>query len=361
VGRRHEVAPADIALVTVDRFNERVRRRFERRLKNAGRNIVTLSRLTALAAVAWMSCGSASAQVQTIVTTPAGSFTNSLGSAIAKVIVEKAGLRATVSAQQSHGHEAVNDGAAQLSVVTISDLQQFVTGTIDWAGKGEKKNIRLIGAMIPIMTTGYVKLDSPIKTLADVKGKRVPWGFPVQKSVQRVVMAQLLGAGITEKDVQPVPARNIVQSADDFAAGKTDIFWFALGSGKVKQVDAKVGGLRALPIETGPKALEALEEYVPGSYVVRLKPSPGLEQIRSEIPVQAYDVVFFTNANASDETIYKITKAVHESKKEMAAVFPAMNRFNPDQMAKRYKVLEYHPGAIKYFTEKGMWPPKSGS
>jgi hypothetical protein len=322
---------------------------------------VVFSRLTALALIAWGLSGTAQAQVLTIVTTQAGSFTNSLGSAIAKVIVEKAGMKATVSAQQSHGHEAVNDSAAQLSVVTISDLQQFVTGTIDWAGKGEKKNIRLIGATIPIMTTGYVKIDSDIKSIKDIKGKRVPWGFPVQKSVQRVVQAQLLGAGLTEKDIQPVPARNIIQSADDFASGKTDVFWFALGSGKVKQVDAKVGGLRALPIETNAKALEAMEEYVPGSYVMKLKPSKALEQIKSEIPVQAYDVVFFTNDKVSDDVIYKITKAVHENKKDMAAVFPPMNRFNPDQMAKKYKVLQYHPGAIKYFTEKGLWPPKAGS
>jgi TRAP transporter TAXI family solute receptor len=320
-----------------------------------------LLRLTAFFIVAWFAIGPVNAQVLTIVTTQAGSFTNSLGSAVAKVIVEKSGLRATVSAQQSHGHEAVNDGSAELSVVTISDLQQFVTGTIDWAGKGEKKNIRLIGAMIPIMTTGYVKIDSPIKSMKDIKGKRVPWGFPVQKSVQRVVAAQLAGAGITEKDITPVPARNIIQSADDFAAGKTDVFWFALGSGKVKQVDAKVGGLRALPIETDAKALDLLEQHVPGSYVVKLKPTPALEQIKSEIPVQAYDVVFFTNAKTPDDVIYKITKAVFENKKDMAAVFPALNRFNPEQMAKKYKVLQYHPGAIKYFTEKGLWPPKAGS
>lgn len=320
-----------------------------------------LIRLTALAAIAWFACGAANAQVLTIVTTQAGSFTNSLGSAIAKVIVEKAGMKATVSPQQSHGHEAVNDGVADLSVVTISDLQQFVTGTIDWAGKGEKKNIRLIGAMIPIMTCGYVRLDSDIKSLKDVKGKRVPWGFPVQKSVQRVVMSQLLGAGLTEKDVQLVPARNIVQSADDFAAGKTDIFWFALGSGKVKQVDAKVGGLRAIPVETTPKALAAMEEHVPGSYVIKLKPSPALEQIKSEIPIQAYDVVFFTNAKTPDDVVYKITKAVYENKKDMAAVFRALNRFHPEQMAKKYKVLQYHPGAIKFFKEKGMWPPKTGT
>jgi uncharacterized protein len=323
---------------------------------------VRIIRMTALAIAATFACSTANAQqVLSIVTTQAGSFTNSLGSAIAKVIVEKAGLKATVSAQQSHGHEAVNDGVADLSVVTISDLQQFVTGTIDWAGKGEKKNIRLIGAMIPIMTCGYVKLDSDIKSLKDVKGKRVPWGFPVQKSVQRVVVAQLLGAGLTEKDIHPVPARNIVQSADDFAAGKTDIFWFALGSGKVKQVDAKVGGLRAIPVETTQKALDAMEEYVPGSYVVKLKPSPALEQIKSEMPVQAYDVVFFTNAKTPDDVVYKITKAVFENKTDMAAVFPALRRFHPEQMAKKYKVLQYHPGAIKFFQEKGLWPPKTGT
>jgi hypothetical protein len=77
--------------------------------------------------------------------------------------------------------------------------------------------------------------------------------------------------------------------------------------------------------------------------------------------VHAYYVVFFTNAKTPDDVIYKITKAVHDNKADMAAVFPALNRFHPEQMAKKYKVLQYHPGAIKYFTEKGMWPPKIGS
>ena len=77
--------------------------------------------------------------------------------------------------------------------------------------------------------------------------------------------------------------------------------------------------------------------------------------------MQAYDVVFFTNAKTPDDVIYKITKAVYENKKDMAAVFPALNRFHPETMAKKYKVLQYHPGAIKFFQEKGMWPPKAGS
>ena len=322
---------------------------------------MNFSKLVALSVVGCLAYGTANAQVVTIVTTRAGSFTNSIGTAVAKVMVEKAGLKTTVSPQQSHGQESVNDGSAELSLATISDLQQYVTGTIDYEGKGEKKNIRMIGRLVPIRTAGLVRLDSDIKTLADVKGKRVPTGYPAQKSVHRVVLSQLAGAGLTEADITPVPTRNIVSSADDFAAGKTDIFWFALGSAKVKQVAASVGGLRAISVETTPQAIAAMKKLVPGSYPGVLKPSKRLEEVRSQITAQAYDVVFFTNAQMSDDVAYKITKAINENKKDMAAVFGALNGFEPAQMATAYDNLEYHPGAIKFFKEKGMWPPKDPS
>jgi TRAP-type uncharacterized transport system substrate-binding protein len=116
-----------------------------------------------------------------------------------------------------------------------------------------------------------------------------------------------------------------------------------------------------IPIETTPKAVAAMKKYVPGSYPVVLKPSPRLEEVRSEVPVQAYDVVFFTNADMSEDAVYKITKAVHDNQKDMASVFGALNQFVPGQMATKYDDLEYHPGAIKFFKEKGLWPPRDAS
>jgi hypothetical protein len=317
-------------------------------------------RLIAVLAASVLACWSAaaSAQVLSIVTTPAGSFTNSIGAAIAKVVVEKAKLRATVTPQQSHGHESVNDGSADISLVTISDLQMFVTGTVDWEGKGKKENIRLLARLVPIMTAGYVQKDSPIKSLSDLKGKRISTQYAVQRSVWRVVQAQLATVGLGEKDVQGVPVRNIVQAADDFAAGKTDAFWFALGSAKVKQVAATVGGIRALQVPPTPEAVKIMRKFVPGSYSAMVKPARNLDGIVEPTTVLAYDVVLFTNAKLSDDVAYKVAKAVHENKKDLAAVFPAMNRFEPENMATVYDHLGYHPGAIKFFKEKGMWPPK---
>lgn len=314
--------------------------------------------LTVLSTIACLAYGTANAQVITLATTPAGSIGHSLSSAVAKVIVERAGMRATVTPQQSHGQEAVNDGSAEISLATISDVQQYITGTGDWEGRGQKKDIRLISRLIPLLTVAYVRLDSDIKTLADVKGKRVGSDFPAHRAVRRVVLGQLAGAGLTEKDVRGVPTRNIITAADDFAAGKTDVFWMALGSAKVKQVAAAVGGLRALPIDASPDALKATAKWVPGSYSVTLKPSPQFEEIREAIPVLAYDMVLFTHVKQPADMVYKVAKAMHENPKDMAAVFAGMNRFQPNNMAATYEGIEYHPGAIKFFQEKGQWPPR---
>jgi len=302
--------------------------------------------------------GSAQAQTLSIVTTQAGSFTNSVGSAVAKAIVDHAGLRATVSPRQSHGQEAVNDGSAELSLATISDVQMYVTGTVDWKSKGPHKNIRLISRMVPIRPAFYVRADSSIKSLNDLKGKRVGVGFGAQKVIYRVVQAELATVGLTIKDVEGVLARNIVSAADDFAAGKTDAFVFALGSGKVKQVAASVGGVRALTVPSGPAAVMQMRRFVPGAYSTTVKPRPHLDGVTAPISVMTYDVVLFTRADMSDDVIYKIAKAVHDSKKDMVAVFRALTAFQPDSMAKHYDDLTYHPGAIKFYKEVGQWPPK---
>jgi TRAP-type uncharacterized transport system substrate-binding protein len=101
-----------------------------------------------------------------------------------------------------------------------------------------------------------------------------------------------------------------------------------------------------------------MRKFVPGSYPVELKPNKQLEEIRGPTMVMAYDVVFFARASLADDIVYKITKAMHANKKDMASVFGALNGFEPDRMAIEYDDLTYHPGAVKFFKEAGLWPPK---
>ena len=88
-----------------------------------------------------------------------------------------------------------------------------------------------------------------MKTIADLKGKRVTMGYSAMRTIDHASRAMLATAGLTDKDVKPVLVPNVMRSADDFVSGAADMFFFAFGGPKVREVDATVGGIRVLEID----------------------------------------------------------------------------------------------------------------
>ncbi|MPZ56499.1 MAG: TAXI family TRAP transporter solute-binding subunit [Rhizobiales bacterium] len=312
---------------------------------------------TTLAAVAFDG-GGAHAQTITAATTQPGSLTHSLGSAVAKIATEFAGVRMVV---QPQGGSSLLPIAAKISEFGFSnsfDVVFFTSGTGEYQGRGPQKNIRVVARIFPNLSPLYVRLDSPIKNLKDLKGKRIPGGFAAQKSLLLSYTMQLANAGLTYDDVTVVLTPNVVKSADDFVAGKVDSFTFGLGAGKLKEVAAAVGPLRALPMDPDPVAIARAQAILPTSYMMVVKPAPNFPEIRQEMPLVVYDFTMQTYAEVPDDVVYKVAKAMHDHTKELTATFAGLRRFNPKEMAIKYDGLEYHPGAIKFYKEIGQWPPK---
>jgi hypothetical protein len=153
-----------------------------------------------------------------------------------------------------------------------------------------------------------------------------------------------------------VLAPNVSRSVDDFIAGKTDAFFFALGSAPVKQASATVGGLRVLPIDDSPEAVARIKKILPGAYVMKVTPAPNLDGITAPTNVVAFDLVFFTRADVPDETVYAVTKALHDNKQDLVATFRPMALFQPDHMAKPVDQVPFHPGALNYYRDIGIAP-----
>jgi TRAP transporter TAXI family solute receptor len=298
----------------------------------------------------------AAAQAQTIgiVTTPAGSFSNSAGQAMAKVLVEKAKLRAVVQAQASTGFEEVETGAADFSVSNSFDGTFYASGTGDYQGQGAKPAIRYAGALIPYRVAMHVRADSPIKSIAELKGKRVSSDFNAQKTIGRIIEAHLANAGLGWNDVVRVPTPNVVRQAEDFMSGKTDVMFFALGSAAIKQANASVGGVRVLEVDTSPQAMKRSEALLPGAYVIQVSPNPSVEGVSKPTNLIAFDMVLVTNAKVKDDVVYRTVKALHDSKQDLAATFPPFGLFNPENMAKPLQGVPLHPGAEKYYREAGL-------
>ena len=317
-------------------------------------------KLVALCTTAALASLSAVASAQTIgiVSTQPGSYTHSASTAVAKAVADLTKLQVRVIAQGASPPYSIEAGTGEFGLSNSVDSVFFATGTGEYQGEGPKPNLRIVGNLTPLLNTLYVKKDSDIKTVKDLKGKRFPGGFNAQKAVARLNETMLANANLTYNDVRQVMAANIVNSADDFASGKTDAFSFALGSAKVKEVDAKVG-IRGLSFDPSPAALARMQKILPGSYTLQVQPRPGLDAVLEPLNTCAFDFLIVTSIKVPEDTVYQVTKAMHGGKAIMTATFPALTMFDPDKMAeKSYPPVQYHPGAQKFYNEVKQWPPK---
>jgi TRAP transporter TAXI family solute receptor len=315
------------------------------------------ARLLALSA-SLLLAQAAQAQVVSLITTPAGTFSNSAASAMAKVVTDHAKMRMTVQAQASSGYEELEAGTAELTVSNSFDSTFWATGTGEYQGKGPSKLLRHVAAVMPYRVAMHVRADSNIHKISDLKGKRVSSDFNAQKTIGRIIAAHLANGGISYKDVVGVPAPNVARQGEDFKSGKVDVMFFALGAPQVKEAAAALGGLRVLEVDDSPAAVKRLQEFLPGAYVITVNPGPGADGVTKPTHIVAFDMNLNSSAKVSDDVIYRITKALYENKKELMGTFPPFALFNPQAMSKPQIGIEFHPGAIKFYQEAKMWPPK---
>jgi hypothetical protein len=302
----------------------------------------------------------ASAQIYGIGTGKQGFFTYSAGAAIAKVAADNGlNLRLQPYGGSSAYVPGVDAGEIEFGLANELETHYAVTGTVIYKDKPQK-DLRVIAVLTPLYSQFFVRKDSGIKSIADLKGKRVPTDYVSQKVIDVLTQGTLANAGLSYADIQKVPVPNVVGGADEFAQGKADVFMFALGSGKVSETDAQVGGVRVLPVDPSPEAMARLRKFIPVAYATKLEPGKGLLGIVEPTWIYAYDYLVLANDKVADDVAYKLAKIMHDNKPALAAGFGALSGFDPGRMVKDTGVVQFHPGAIKYYKEIGAWPPKTG-
>jgi TRAP transporter TAXI family solute receptor len=316
-------------------------------------------RLSAVALLASIAVAATAAHAQTvgIATSPAGSLYHTQASAIAPMLKEKGNIELRVQPFTSPEIHlpAINAGQIEFGLANIYDVYLAVGGLEFFKGK-KNDNLRIVTITAPLRSAIFVKKDSPAKQLADLKGQRVTWGYVQQNTIKQQLLSYFDAAGLQEKDIVPVLVPAVVRGADDFAAGKADAFLFAVGSAKVTEVDASVGGVRALPIPQGPQTEAAFKKNFPPAYVSVVNPAPGMAGIAEPTPIMTYDAVMVTHASAPEELVYNMTRTLHENAAAVDKSSPTLRGFSANTMAKKIDLAQYHPGAIKYYKEKGLWP-----
>ena len=309
----------------------------------------------AAAAATFLVAASAHAQNIGIATSNPGTLYHSAGTAIAKVANE-AGLRTTIQPATAPTQfiPVVNLGEMEIGLSNLQELIEAYQGEAHFGGR-PNADLRAVGVLFPLKNGVWVRKDSDIKTIADLKGRRVATGYLAQKTVFQVLKAVLATADLTVDDVKPVPIPTVVAAADAFASGQADSFVFAVGTAKVREVDAAVGGIRSLPIENNAKNLKAMRAHFPAAEFFLQQPGPGAPGILEPTSVLSYPALVFTSTKVSDDVVYKLTKILAASKDEMQKVFVNFREFDAAKMVADLGPIQYHPGAIKYYREAGLW------
>ena len=311
---------------------------------NSRRKFRGLRALVASLAVLAFGAGAASAQTYGFATMQPGTLNHTSASAIAKVLKDKAGLNVVVqpTAGESVMIPLVSRGEAEFGIANIFEVE---------TAKAANPTLRLIGSLHPLRGAFWVRKDTPMKTVADLKGKKVGMGYSAMRTLDPLVRAILATGGLTEKDITPVLIPNVIRGADDFTSGSADMFFFAFGAPKVREVDATVGGIRALEIpESG---MAAAKKIVPEGYLTRAVPNPFFIGVEKPMGVYSWDNMIFTNAKVSDDAVYKLIDTLEKNKADLLAIQPALRDFSPAALYKGYNI-PYHPGALKYFKEHNI-------
>jgi len=302
--------------------------------------------------------GTAAAQQVSIGTSPQGTAGYSMGAALAKLMAEKTPYQARVQpfTGNSIALAGVNQGEVDFSVVNEIEIVEALRGSGSYQGR-RQDNVRLAAVLYPFAVAIMVKKDAPVQTIADLKGKRMTWGYSAQLTLKAVVGAMLANGGLTENDIQPVMVPNVNRGAEDFAGGKADAFFYALGAAKVTETDASVGGLRVLPLSDAPDAVARMKKVLPQGYVYEVKPRPGLAGVAAPTKVLAYDYVLVAGKHVKDEIVFRLLSAMAENKDILAGSFGGFNAFDPARMAKPMEA-EYHSGAQMFLIKNAQWPPR---
>jgi TRAP transporter TAXI family solute receptor len=298
----------------------------------------------------------ARAQSLALATDAAGTTVNTIGSGMAKVIAQGAGINVAVRPFAGPDAWLPILGRNEIQLGAVSSF----TAWESYAQKGASgapvvKNMRLLQSGSGSLYVGYLVLaKSDIHAVKDIKGKRVSSAFGGHSAVINSIGSTLAGAGLTWKDVVPVPVVGIVNGIDALVSGRLDVTWAALGQPQVREAHAKVG-VRYLPLENSPKALELVRKIAfPGAQLVPIKANaaPGVER---EITMMTYDSYLVGTEQLPAETVRKVLAALWDRNAELVATHRNLAGFTRERAVTPVLVVPYHPAAIAFYKEKGVW------
>jgi TRAP transporter TAXI family solute receptor len=314
----------------------------------------------AAAAGAASAAGAAHAQQQffRIGTGGTGGTYFPVGGMIANAISEASGtgvkgLVATAVASNGSLANINAIGAGQFEAgLTQADVAYWAwSGTGLFEGRPKVDSIRFVANLYPESVQIVVKRGSGIRSVADLKGKRVSLDEPGSGTLidARIVLAAY---GLTDRDLKPEYLK-MGPAADRMRDGALDAFFTVGGwpTGAIAELASSQGGIDLLPVD-GDAAQRLLRQY--SFFSADVIPADAYKG-SAETKTIAVGAQLVTSAKLSDALVHDITKALwNDATRKMLDAGHAKGKLIRKETAVHGAGIPLHPGAERFYREAGL-------
>ncbi len=294
---------------------------------------------------------------------PPGSLYYSLAGGLSKVVSEASPFQMQVQPYTGSSTflPLLNSGELDFGLMNAVDIAMSYQGPARLKIGGQNPyphvpNARLIMRGAPLLGAPVVRKDSPMKTIHDVKGKRVTGEYPAQLTGWYTQFASLANGGLTWNDVKVVPVPGLNEGVDALVQGRAEVAQYAVGTAKVKEADAAVG-VRYLNLDCSPQGEGRIKKAIPGYYLTTLK-NGASTGIVGDTCVYAYDIYFIGHKTLPDAVVQSTLKAVWENFDKLLPLHPSFKEWTRERAVDPNVTLPYHPAAVQFYKERGLWSAK---
>ncbi len=291
-------------------------------------------------------------QFVTIGTAPAGGAFAPVGNAIAGVVESNKGeLDWVVAPQGTKGTQEnirkLEAGELEFGMANAAISYFAVKGEGAW---GKPHEVRAVATLAPNVGVFVTTKSSGIQTIADLKGKRVVLG-PAGAGFDYFLKPLLKVHGVTYEDMDVLDG-NYFTAGDMLSDGKADAAFMG-GAIPIPAVTQLCASQDVVFIKLDADAPDKLKEY-PFYFTIPVKASAYDDLKEDLVGINVGNMHLITHANVSEDMVYNLTKLMFENRAQVAEKHPAGKALNPKN-AIRDTGTPFHPGAIKFYKEAGIW------
>jgi TRAP transporter TAXI family solute receptor len=283
------------------------------------------------------------------------------GRAIARIVNNK---------QETHGFQlqekntagsvdnidAIMKGEIEFGIAQADRQYQAINGLAEWKGRGPQKDLRAVFGLYTESVTLVASRDSGIKTIEDLRGKRVDIGHP-HSGLRKNAIDALTAAGIDwRKDIKAYEEKPYERTRM-YLHGELDAYFDTIGHPSTSMLFAvnSVPMARFIPLVNIDKLLSKYPYY--SKSIISVKLYPGILNME-DVDTFGVKATFLTSANIRDDVVYAITKAIFEEFESLGEFDPILNTFRKESMLEGLTV-PIHSGALRYYKEIGLQLPPS--